>query len=547
MRIETTPAGTEYLIFTPPGYDGTQAYPLLIYLHGAQDIGPNISCLAGKGLPGAIKRNSFFNTIPMIIIAPHVKLGTKCNNSANNDYEWNPNYVDEVVRHVMKPTSYNIDPDRVFGTGTSLGAKGIWDYALAFPDKLAGLAPFSGNAPIENICTLKGVAVWAFHGQADGLIPPTGGDDRKGQQTVVEAINNCIKPPYLPAYLTLFEAKGHNGWDQVYDRTSGYDIYEWMLALKKNNSYNYKPMVSLGSDKSFLIPKHPLRLHSFTYDPNGNITKYTWQKVSGPAVSFTNGKPFLQMKPTAAGTYLFRLTVTDDEGNTNSDEIQIKILSSATLPEVTELRLYDGKNKVDLGAITFNKTVNLNSYNAELLDIKAITKNLIPQSHSVRFEIDHNRNFNTMNDKEITAAYPTYTIGRQNHKFFVPFVDQYTITATAYSDRLSNKPGISYQVTLNFTRTTPATDATKLAGDDAAKLYPTPVSKGAFVFESPGLKGGESLKLISPTGVVMQQYQVASNEKQVHLDTRGLKTGIYLLQVTYRDRIVTHKVPVQND
>lgn len=178
MRVEVTPAGTEYLIFTPPGYNGSTAYPLLVYLHGAQDIGPNISCLAGKGLPGAIKNNSFFNNIPMIIIAPHVKLGSSCNNSANNDYEWNPNMVNEVINHVSNPAKYKIDPNRIFGTGISLGAKGIWDYALAFPDKLAGLVPFSGNAPIDNICTLKGVAVWAFHGQADGLIPPTGGVER---------------------------------------------------------------------------------------------------------------------------------------------------------------------------------------------------------------------------------------------------------------------------------------------------------------------------------------------------------------------------------
>lgn len=552
MRIEKTSGGTEYLIYTPPGYNGSTAYPLLVYLHGAQAIGPNISCLAGKGLPGAIKRNSFFKTIPMIIIAPHVKSGTSCNNSANNDYEWDPNMVNEVIQHVTNPANYNIDANRIFGSGISLGAKGIWDYALAFPDKLAALVPFSGNAPVNNICTLKGVAVWAFHGQADGLIPPTGGGDRKGSKTVVEALNNCAKPPYLPAYLTLFEAKGHNGWDQVYDRTSGYDIYEWLLSLRKNVSTNYTPMVNLGADKSFLIPKHPLRMHSFAYDPNGNITKYAWKKISGPAVSFSTSKPFLQMKPTIAGTYVFRLTVTDDEGNSNSDDIQINILSSTSAPEVVTLRLYDGKNKKDLGPINFNQVVNLNNYNAELLDVVATTKNLKPLSNSVRFELDNNRNFNTMNDKELRTTYPNYTIGRQNHKFFVPFVDQYTITATAYNDRLSMTPGISYQVSFSFAKPAPAMadmDNFNQSGEmDQYRLYPNPVSQGSFVFENKQLQEGEMLKLLSPMGIVLEEYQItADDQKHIAINTHGLEPGTYFLQVTHRNKVVTHKIIVQEE
>lgn len=372
----------------------------------------------------------------------------------------------------------------------------------------------------------------------------------KGSQTVVEALNNCAKPPYLPAYFTLFEAKGHNGWDQVYDRTSGYDIYEWMLALKKNVSMNYKPLLNLGPDRTFLIPKHPLRFHSFAYDPNGTITKYVWQKISGPAVSFTNGKSFTQMKPTVAGTYVFRLTVTDNEGNTKNDDIQIRILSATSEPEVVTLRLYDGKNKKDLGPIVFKQIVNLNTYNAELLDIIATTKNLKALSNSVRFEIDHNRNFNTMNDKELTASYPSYTIGRQNHKFFVPFVDEYTVTATAYHDRLSANPGISYQVTFSCTKPLQATNEAnhESSGLDSEtnprRLYPNPASHVVNV-ETKGFAGPVSWTIMSSAGEVVGKGTF-SNETLINtLSLEGITPGAYILKLSDESRSVNKKLLIR--
>lgn len=432
----------EYLIFTPPGYDGSQAYPLLVYLHGAQAIGPNITCSEGKGLPGAIKSNSFFNDIPMIIVAPHVKKGDKCSNSDNNDYEWNTAMVNNVIDHII--SNYNINESRIFGSGISLGAKGLWDYVLDYPDRMAGIVPFSGNAPIENICTLDEVAVWAFHGEVDGLIPPTGGTDRKGSQTVVNELNNCSVKPYIPAYITLLTSKGHNGWDQVYDLSSGYNIYEWLLALKRNVSTDYTPLVNLGPDKSFITPPHAFNINSFAYDPNGSIVNYDWD-VDGPVQTTNSGQPNLTVNLSTPGDYNITLTVTDNEGNTNSDQAVITVLSSSgSVPQITELRLYHGNT--DLGPITNNQVVNLDSYDATLLDVVATTTNLNARA-SVRFSLNNNHNFTSLNDNNINSA---YSIGMNNHKSYVPTPGQHTITATAYGDRNEIDQGISYEVTLTY-------------------------------------------------------------------------------------------------
>lgn len=637
MTVETSPGGTEYLVFTPSGYDAGDAsttYPLIVYLHGAQAIGPQISCSFGKGLPGAINNNNntFFDTLKMFVVAPHVKLGSNCSDLANNDYEWDPAMVNEVVDHFI--STYNIDTDRIFGSGISLGAKGIWDYALAYPDKLIGLAPFSGNAPIENICTLDGVAVWAFHGEADGTIPPTGGDDRKGGQTVVEAINSCPNAPYLPAYLTLFEAKGHNGWDQVYDLSAGYNVYEWMLSLKKGVSSDYRPLVDIGPDIKMVDPGRTIKIKSFTFDPNGSITSYNWELLSGQNVTFQDGNDYLILDLNSSATaYEFMLEVTDNEGNKNSDTLEITVNSSTTGPVVTELRLYDGRTNEDLGPISNNQVISLSGYDPTLLNITATVENLNDRA-SVRFELNENRNFISLNDNNITSA---YSIGNNNHKSFEPSEGEYTIKATAYGDRNNIDPGSSYIVTLTFTEeplpikllgfearstedgvelrwsTTEEVNnshfeihqgvgdvqelkevaridkavrqkainhynhtikrapcgtlyyqlrsydydghvdqskivsVTRTEGNCAARIYPNPVTKNEFKFETMD-SGKIHLKLVNTFGqTIIEQRISESDNGRASISTSGLKQGLYFLQITRNSSTETKKILVQGN
>jgi len=66
---------------------------------------------------------------------------------------------------------------------------------------------------------------------------------------------------------------------------------------------------------------------SASSDPDGSITNYSWAKISGPVgYSLNNSK---SVKPTVsgmvAGTYVFRLTVTDNNSLTTSDDVAITV------------------------------------------------------------------------------------------------------------------------------------------------------------------------------------------------------------------------------
>uniref|UniRef100_UPI00404AC019 PKD domain-containing protein n=1 Tax=Fulvivirga sp. TaxID=1931237 RepID=UPI00404AC019 len=440
MTIKTSPDGNEYLLYLPDGHDPSQEYPLILYLHGAQALKNGIDKLSGKGLPRAIAQNNILQGYPFIMIAPHAK------GEFSNDFIWNIDSVAEVLADVEH--NYLIDQDRIIGVGISLGAKGIWDFALTYPDKFAGIVPISGNSSLEDICTISDVAVWAFHGDSDGLIPM---DDfnqtgRSGSQVIVESLTSCSPSPYLPPLLTVFKAKGHNGWDQVFDLSSGYPIYDWMESLDKGVIKEFEPLVKLGSDKTFIASNETLKINSFAMDPDGDdlTLQYSWVKLSGPSLYLQDASsPTLATSMDTPGVYTFRLTVTDLQMNTASDEISIELITSSTNPEVTALQFFYDGNFID--NINGDYLVDMSLYDdPRKINIAAATQNLNSRA-SVRFSLDDNGNFFTINDNA------NYTMGGDNSSAFLPSDGaSYNITATAFADRNGIDPGVSFQSTVNF-------------------------------------------------------------------------------------------------
>jgi len=91
-----------------------------------------------------------------------------------------------------------------------------------------------------------------------------------------------------------------------------------------DNPGNLPPTADAGPDKFLMLPTNSVTLSGSGSDTDGTITNYAWQKVSGPAatLSGTNTATLL-VSNMLAGTYLFRLTVTDDEGATGYDDASV--------------------------------------------------------------------------------------------------------------------------------------------------------------------------------------------------------------------------------
>lgn len=100
---------------------------------------------------------------------------------------------------------------------------------------------------------------------------------------------------------------------------------------------NVAPTANAGADQSIQLPANSVTLDgSASSDPDGTITGYAWTKISGPAqynISNTN-----TVNPSVtnlvAGTYLFRLVVTDNSGATDDDTVAISVSAAPPPPNV---------------------------------------------------------------------------------------------------------------------------------------------------------------------------------------------------------------------
>lgn len=101
------------------------------------------------------------------------------------------------------------------------------------------------------------------------------------------------------------------------------------------NSGNNPPIANAGANQTLTLPvvnfSTILIDGSLSSDPGGAISTYLWTQVGGPTVTITaptNVSTYIN-DVTVATNYIFRLTVTDDAGLTNSDDIQITVLPAA--------------------------------------------------------------------------------------------------------------------------------------------------------------------------------------------------------------------------
>jgi ribosomal protein L14 len=99
------------------------------------------------------------------------------------------------------------------------------------------------------------------------------------------------------------------------------------ITVTVNAAPNQSPTVSAGNDIAITLPTNSTSLNGSASDADGTIASYAWTRVSGPT-TFTLGTPNAATSTLSGlvqGTYVFRLTATDDDGATSTDNITVTV------------------------------------------------------------------------------------------------------------------------------------------------------------------------------------------------------------------------------
>ena len=197
-----------YWLYLPDDYGKTnRRWPMVLFLHGSGEKGRDLEKLNPPIPPenGDIKKD-----FPFLVLSP------QCPETYDG---WSSELLAGLLDEVI--SSYEVDIERIYLTGVSMGGRGTWSLACEYPERFAAVAPLAGNySHPEKAIKLVSLPVWAFHGKQDNLVPLAG----------VESMVNGIKANGGDARLTVFPDAGHSIAGITYNNK---ELYSWFLEHRK--------------------------------------------------------------------------------------------------------------------------------------------------------------------------------------------------------------------------------------------------------------------------------------------------------------------------
>lgn len=135
--------------------DSISQKPCIIFLHGASLCGNNLDRVRRYGTIDAIEKG---RELDAYVIAPQ-----------NPGGSWNPQKVMSIVDFVSDKYG-NIDSNRIYVVGMSLGGYGTLDMVATYPDRIAAAMALCGGATVKDCSGLNEVPLWIVHGTADRAV-----------------------------------------------------------------------------------------------------------------------------------------------------------------------------------------------------------------------------------------------------------------------------------------------------------------------------------------------------------------------------------------
>jgi predicted esterase len=303
------------------------------------------------------------------------------------------------------------------------------------------------------------------------------------------------------------------------------------------------PFAVTSANQTITLPANSVfLLGSGSYDVGGWITNYAWSQSSGPnTATITPMGSNLDVKNMIAGTYVFKLTVTDNSGLTGSDDVTITVNSGTAAPPpsggagsptavaganqyitlpVNSVYLMGG-GSFDVGGWITNFAWSQESgpSNATLTQINPSNveaRNLIAGTYTFKLTVTDNSGLTG------TSTMQVFVYGSSAR------------TASTTTTEVTSSPIISNAVS---TTATPTTTLVKTAAANSLTLYPNPVITTLNVELNNDITGEITINIINAAGSVVKSIKATKSSYSFtqQVSMQDLKSGTYVVEIRYSD------------
>lgn len=339
-------------------YTSDKKYPIIIFQHGAGEGGTteaDLPKLLGWGPPSFIANGDkmqFINPgtgkLEKFIVLSIQGAGDAFTNPQMTLYAMDN---DDLIKD-------RINPDGVFCTGLSLGAKSSVfpvidqrpesDSCLPRITAIAAMSPYLFSSEY-NYTYEKALAkkqpLWLLWGSAEETKFIKG----------CEIISNAFKDnPNLKT--TIFPGRGHGGWNVEYNpnwKQDGLSVYEWFLSKMSVSEPVIVPEpaplhADAGANQTIMLPADSVKLSGTgSYGPEG--LKHVWMQASGPVRGVMNNPNSIVVTITGlaiAGEYAFDLVLTAPDGQTAISRVIVAVLPDPNAEPGVTVKVVASRNGV---------------------------------------------------------------------------------------------------------------------------------------------------------------------------------------------------------
>lgn len=235
-----------FFLHVPSSAGQDQKYPLVLVLHGGGErTKPGMTTAEGDALleeasyvkcwvgePTHLGDPSVQSHWPSFIVVPQLDgmsrwVDVPPDNGSYHLATW-PTAELRMAKEIvdfLRQKYTDVDSNRLYVAGVSLGGYGTWDAIERWPGYFAAAVAVSGAGDPSRAHEVKGLPIWVFHGADDPIVPVSGSRD------MVRAIRAAGgKPRY-----TEYAGAGHVIFAGVFnvDAPSADNVFQWLFAQRK--------------------------------------------------------------------------------------------------------------------------------------------------------------------------------------------------------------------------------------------------------------------------------------------------------------------------